>query len=1201
MNTYQIKFSFVLILSLFASYGVAQKYQSLLWEISGNGLEKRSYLYGTMHVSGRIAYHLGEEFYTALNGVDAMALESNPIIWLKEINNSRDADQFLGEYFISKRIGGDFYTNAFRVSVPKNTDFGGALSSDNFLMNWLLYRENKRMADFEEDTFLDMFIYQAGSKNNKPVFSLEDFLETNRITSLANLPDDEERSPSDWYVKLTKDKSYRELLQDAYRNQNLDLLDSLQAETSGQNYLRFMLFERNIIMARNIDSLLKTGISLFSGVGAAHLPGDKGMIELLREMGYTLTPIKPTITDKAKAEKEKLSKLKRALPYNEEFKTELFKVKLPAPMYETTADENVRDFFSPELTNGAFYSISLVSTYAWFSGNSKVDYFAKIDSLLFEYIPGKIISKKSINKSGFQGLDILSQTKAGDNQRFQIFFSPLHVMIFKMGGKHDWVQVDGDNFFKSIELMPLNKDWQKVKPVRGDFSVNIPGFYSLKGNTKITALYEHPEIEAYDAKDSSYYFLRRGVYQDMSYIEEDDFELNRIVDKFIETLKIDSMQFKQIEKHVGYPSISARAKTAEGKNLHLKSVIRGPYYYLLASVENAELPNAKFFDSFKFEDFIYLFDLETQFDSIMRFNVKSSYLSPDPISQQIRMARNRIRDKKVKDDLQKSFNRNQSESYYSENYEEVKVDVRVFSPYFSISDIDKYWKDIIEKFEKGNNVYARQTSFMNQDDMRIMEVSYADSSSSRTIHKKHILSLNRLYTLTANLDTLTAKSVFVKDFFTTFKPVNMDTNAVSVFDDKAQLFFTSIMSIDSMTRDAALNAVNSALSFESKHAPEMIRIIRNYSFPPEYINSKIALIRELGKLDHPTVLPFLSDYYMFVTDTSSYQIAILEALANQKTKKATRLFVKLLEKDIPVVNESRAIENAFRPFYDSIVLANYLFPDLFNFTFVNKAYEDEIYYLASLGVTRGKLSPRIYRRYTNEMIKKSKILIKAERSSLQKDKNYNGMNNSLRRFANLLFPYHNNRQVKQLIVDMQKLNTRFRTELIPIMLRNNMKIPKEYIEVIQNDIKNYQNFAFMVKSLKDKQREQLPQDIVDQERLSRSKLFFGNTYNSYDENKDSIVFIGREFVKTRRQQGWVYFYKSKREKEEKWTLAYIGIQPEKLTDFTTDLRQSKTRITIPRGAKIEDLIKDEIKSIQLKDRPRATEDKYGGGYDFGFW
>lgn len=1194
------------LLVFFLSFGLqtvqAQKYQSLLWEIQGNGLKKKSYLYGTMHVSGRIAYHLGEEFYKALNTVDAMALESNPIIWLKEINNSRDADQFLGEYAITGRISGDFYQNAFRAAAPENTELGEAISADNFLMNWLLYRENKRMTDFEEDTFLDMFIYQAGSKNNKPVFSLEDFLETNRITALANLPDEDEHEPADWFVKMTKEKSYRDLLQDAYRNQNLDLLDSLQSETSGENYLKYMLFERNAIMANNIDSLLKTGINLFCGVGAAHLPGNKGMISLLRAMGYTVTPIKPTITDKAKSEKERLSKQKRALPYKEVFKSELFSVKLPAPMYETSANERVRDFFAPELTNGAFYSVSLVSTYAFFSGNSQVNFNAKIDSLLFEYIPGKIVSKRIIEKNGFKGLDVVNQTKAGDTQRFQFFFSPLHVMIFKMGGKHDWVLVDGDNFFKSIELTPLSQAWKTVQPLRGDFSVNIPGFYSLKSNSKITALYDNPEFEAYDSADSSYYFIRRGVYQDMAYIEEDDFELKRIVEKFIETLKIDSLLDSRMGMHQNYPSITAKAKTGEGKFLHIKSVVRGPYYYLLASVESNEIPNQKFYTSFNFEDFNYLFDQQEVYDSILHFSVTSSHLSPNPLSQQIQKARNKIRDKKITDESQKSYNRSQAESYFSENYEEVKVDVQVFSPYFSITDLDKFWKQQIEKIEKGNNVHLRSQENSEKGSLKIMEVSFSDSSSSRTIHMKHVLSVNRLYTLTANLDTLSSKSRYIDQFFKTFTPVNEDSSAISVFDDKAQLFFKNVHSQDSMTRDAALNAVTKAFfQFQPKHVPDVIKMIRTYNFPAEYLNSKVSLIRELGKVEHLEVMPFLESYYMQVTDTSSFQIAILEALANQKTKKATRLFVKLLEKDIPVVNEGRAIENAFKPFYDSVPLANHLYPELFNFTFVNKAYEEEIYYLASFGVTRAKLSPRIYKRYTNDMIKKSRILIKAEKSSQQKDKNYSGYSNSLRRFANLLLPFSKNKQVKSLLDEMLRLNTRFKIELIPILLRNDIKLTKVFLESIQNDVRTYHSFATVVKNLKEKQREQLPIDVINQEKQCKSKLFYSSSYSAYDESKDSIIFISKEFVKTRRQQGYVYFYKSKKEKEDRWTLAYIGIQPEKSEEFDADLRVSKNKISIPRGAKIEDIIKEEIKSIQLKDRRRATEESYGGDFDFDFW
>lgn len=1177
----------------------APKYPSLLWEISGNGLQKKSYIYGTMHVSGRIAYHLGEEFYAALNGVDAMALESNPIIWLNEINNSRYADQFLGDYYISGRISGDFYKSAFQVLLPKNTDLGAAISSDNFLMNWLLYRENKRMADFEEDTFLDMFIYQAGRKINKPVYSLEDFNETNILSVFSNLPDPDEKSPADWFVKLTKDKSYWELIQDAYRSQDLDLLDSLQAEVSGDNYLKYMLYERNAIMVRNIDSLMKTGQSLFCGVGAAHLPGELGMIEGLRKMGYSLTPIKPSITDKAKAEKERLSKLKRALPLNENYATELFSLMLPAPMYETYAAEYLRDFFAPELTNGSFYSVSIVSTYAFLSGNSQVDYQTKVDSLLFEYIPGKIISKKFIERNGFKGIDVVNQTKAGDFQRFNIYFSPMHMLIFKMGGKHEWVQTEGDAFFKSIALTPLNQPWKTVSPLKGDFSVQVPGYYSIKSNTKITALYGHPELEAFDVSDSLFYLVKRGVYQDLEYIEEDEFELNRIIDKFLETLKIDSSQVKSFGSTHGYPSMNATAINADGRYIHLLSIIKGAYYYVLVSSEKKDTPNKKFFDSFTFNDHIYLFEKEPFYDSLMRFSVTSNFLTPDPLIQQIIMANNRLNDAKVKDEQEKSYNRSQAESYYSENYEEIGVEMVVFSPYAHIKEVNDYWDNKIKDYAKSELFYVKEQKRGVQDGMHFLEVSFADSASSRVIQKKYFLNVNRLYVLTANLDTLTEKSAYVSDFFNTFKPVNEDPNAISVFDDKAKLYFQHIQNPDSLTRDAALKAVVRFVNFDKSHVEEMIQVIKTYPFGADYINAKIAMIKDLGNIDHPAVLPFLTDYYGQVSDTSLYQFAILEALARQKTKKATLLIVKLLDRDIPVSNDDRALESTFRPYYDSLELSAYLFPDLLNYTFVNKTYEYEIYNLLSAAVVSNKVSHRVYKKYVNDMFKKSKILVKGERSALQRDKKYLGVNNTLQRFAYLLFPYHKKKQISAFIDDLMRLNMRVQTQLLPIMLSANMKVTPEFLSHLMADIKNYERVAMVLFNLKDKEKAQLPAIHIDQERLCRSRLFYTG-YNVYDETKDSIVFIGKEWVKTRRQEGWVYFYKTKKEKEDNWTMAYIGIQPKNTDEFSIYLNQTKTRITIPRGSNISDLIRDEIKSIELKDRPRATEEDFGG-FEFDMW
>src|SRR6187399_2858048 len=64
-----------------------KKYPSLFWEISGNGLKKPSYLFGTMHVSSKIAFNLADSFYLAIKKSEVVALETNPETWQEDMNN----------------------------------------------------------------------------------------------------------------------------------------------------------------------------------------------------------------------------------------------------------------------------------------------------------------------------------------------------------------------------------------------------------------------------------------------------------------------------------------------------------------------------------------------------------------------------------------------------------------------------------------------------------------------------------------------------------------------------------------------------------------------------------------------------------------------------------------------------------------------------------------------------------------------------------------------------------------------------------------------------------------------------------------------------------------------------------------------------------------------------------------------------------
>jgi uncharacterized protein YbaP (TraB family) len=78
-----------------------------------------------------------------------------------------------------------------------------------------------------------------------------------------------------------------------YKQQDLDQIDALSRKDDGvmSGYMDLLLYDRNRKWAKNLDTLFPRQ-SLLIAVGAAHLPGDQGVISLLRKVGYTVEPVK---------------------------------------------------------------------------------------------------------------------------------------------------------------------------------------------------------------------------------------------------------------------------------------------------------------------------------------------------------------------------------------------------------------------------------------------------------------------------------------------------------------------------------------------------------------------------------------------------------------------------------------------------------------------------------------------------------------------------------------------------------------------------------------------------------------------------------------------------------------------------------------------------------------------------------------------
>jgi hypothetical protein len=119
--------------------------------------------------------------------------------------------------------------------------------------------------DFEEDTFLDLYIFQTGRKLGKKAAGVEDYYESQKLVleAYADMAKEKKKRTIDLDADLAA--NIGEKLQNAYRRGDLDLMDSLDLLMERSDAFREkFLYRRNEIQANSIDSIIRN-TSLFTG------------------------------------------------------------------------------------------------------------------------------------------------------------------------------------------------------------------------------------------------------------------------------------------------------------------------------------------------------------------------------------------------------------------------------------------------------------------------------------------------------------------------------------------------------------------------------------------------------------------------------------------------------------------------------------------------------------------------------------------------------------------------------------------------------------------------------------------------------------------------------------------------------------------------------------------------------------------------
>ncbi|MCG8701522.1 MAG: TraB/GumN family protein [Bacteroidales bacterium] len=922
------------------SFGQQKKLaNSLLWEISSPKHKKTSYLFGTMHVSNKVAFHLQDSLLTAMNNVDIVGLELNPETWLYDMSHSEVFDAMVKSAHNNININ-RFYDLVSTYTVIDKSVLRTALVDNNNFINNLLYRfSGAANRNYEETTYLDLYIYQLGKKLKKDVIGLENFNKTMEMAIKAMQPDDDpqedEKSKNNYEKQMNNFKIMIDI-ESAYRNWNLNDIDSLMKLTYiSKNHEKYLIDDRNLIMLNGLDSIMQNG-SIFCGVGAAHLPGEKGLIALLRSKGYTVRPVMDKETFSGKKKRDKVEqKLYSHIINDYTLPDASIKYSLPGELINIPTHNENQFLLYPDMVNGSYYAIYRLSHYQRLLGRTENYASLMVDSLLYENIPGKILTKKQItSNNNLPGIELASRLPSGDYMQFNIFYSPLEIIIIKAGGNHKTFEsTEWNRFFNSITFNDdkINEEWITHNNSKSGFTVDIPKGFLECNFTNQNLI--NSRLQGYNKKTDAYYYLTANTINDYEYIEDDDFELSYITQLWSETLKSEIIEESTQQEN---NSIIHHAKIQfkdSNKKAWLKVILKGYNVFVMLTTDGNENSKNRFFDSFA------------------SFNLQNHHLCTLTDSSLLFTTQTDDLNWKKKNEIQHLLQKNASQLFNKYNK---KIDNKVYysstssaaievqrdelSKYKEIKSVDSYLlKRNTFYISKRHGNYLDTTSkyctpVVNRDSIFSREVIIKDSSSVRAILMKNVLSKNSVYTLSTVIDTINGLTLWQKQFFDNFTPI--DTGNYSYpLKSKKQRILSDMQSTDSTTIEYL--SENFPRYYFIHHPDEVSHLfdfMKNDVFASFDLTTKSNIIESTGEIEsiRNTYLDQLEAMYHNAGDTTEIQIAILTALSGIKTTDSYQLVSKLMEENLPLAEDDYMLYSLFFNLNDTLALSKELFPSILN-------------------------------------------------------------------------------------------------------------------------------------------------------------------------------------------------------------------------------------------------------------------------------
>lgn len=264
---------------------------SLIWEISGNGLTKKSYLMGTLKFIGE------KEFF--------MPPKAAELIKQSEIFAIEDEVDHHAQHELNTALHFPKGQSLANVMTPEDYTKVKDLFAKEFKINAAAFDKKyahikplplsiimTRLSLGEKVKFYDIELLLIAKKHDVIAYSLEPIeREAEALNSFSM--DDQVKALVHSVNNFASQKAEFKKLMSDYRTADLEeIFDyTLHPLENNPRFIEEFYYKRNEEWLPKIEKMMNEDAS-FIALGISHLEGEKGILKLLEQKGYKLTPLK---------------------------------------------------------------------------------------------------------------------------------------------------------------------------------------------------------------------------------------------------------------------------------------------------------------------------------------------------------------------------------------------------------------------------------------------------------------------------------------------------------------------------------------------------------------------------------------------------------------------------------------------------------------------------------------------------------------------------------------------------------------------------------------------------------------------------------------------------------------------------------------------------------------------------------------------